>query len=93
MTDPLPPAIRQSIRKRLVDDVDCMLHWWSLRFNAVALAILGFVSFDPAAALGAWNMMPGDVRAVVPHNFLVWIGGILVALSMLSRVVKQKPGG
>jgi hypothetical protein len=81
------------LRDRLVDDWHCATRWWSVRFNAVGLAILSFVSFDPTAALGVWNMMPGEVRAVLPHNFLTVLGGILIFLALLSRVVKQKPNG
>jgi hypothetical protein len=82
-----------SLRARLVDDWHEAARWWSMRFNAIGLANLSFVSIDPTAALGVWNMMPGEVRAVLPHNFLTVLGGILIFLAMLSRVVKQKPKG
>jgi hypothetical protein len=81
----------KAIEKRLVDDVNVAWRWWSLRFNAVGLAILTFVQFDPNGALWAWNMMPYDVRRVLPPTFLTWVAGILFGLAMLSRVVKQKP--
>jgi hypothetical protein len=84
-------SILAKLRARLIEDCGRWWRFWSMRFNALALAILTFVSFDPTAALGVWNMMPGEVRAVLPHNFLTWVGGILIFLSMLSRVVKQKP--
>jgi hypothetical protein len=62
----------------------------SLRFNALGLLILGWVQFDPVSALSVWNMMPPGVRGVIPPTFLTYVGMGLFALSMLSRVVKQK---
>jgi len=79
------------LKDRLVDDWCFYWHWWSVRFNAVGIAILGFVSFDPVGALSIWNMMPPHVKAVLPPNFLTFAGLALFALSMLARVVKQKP--
>ena len=67
-------------------------HWWrfwSMRFNALGLAILSWVQFDPVSVLGVWNMMPGEVRAVLPVATVRIIGMVLVALGLLARVVVQ----
>lgn len=86
------PAVK--LRDRLVDNWCHAWRWWSVRFNALGLAILGFVSFDPVAALGVWNMLPAEVRAHLPRNFLLILGGALFLLSMLARITKQKkPNG
>lgn len=79
------------IRQRIVDDCRDFWRWWSVRFNAAGLAILGLVSFDPVSALAIWNMMPPHVRAFLPPNFLTIVGMALFVLSMLARLVKQKP--
>jgi hypothetical protein len=79
------------LKNRLIDDWCHAWRWWSMRFNAIGLAIMGWVQFDPVSALGVWNMMPGPVRDVLPHNFVQLAGLALFALSMLARVVKQKP--
>lgn len=75
----------------LVDNVRDFWRWWSLRFNALGLVILSWVSFDPVGALYVWNLMPVHVRAFLPANFLTFVGLALFGLSMLARVVKQKP--
>ena len=62
---------------------------WSIRLNAIGLAILGWVQIDPVSALGVWNMMPAEVRAVLPQNIVSLIGGSFFALSMLARLVVQ----
>lgn len=82
-------TIWTTIRARLVYDLNNVLRWWSVRFNSAGLAILAYCQFDPVSTLGVWNMMPGDVRAILPHSFVKIAGLILVGLGLLSRVVKQ----
>ena len=62
---------------------------WSIRLNAIGLAILGWVQIDPVSALSVWNMMPGDVRTVLPQNFIAILGGMFFVLSMMARLVRQ----
>ena len=70
-------------------------HWrvlwrsWSVRLNALGLAILAWFAFDPVSLLAVWNMMPAAVRDLIPQQFLSVIGAGLFALSMIARLVKQ----
>lgn len=70
-------------------------HWrvlwrsWSVRLNALGLAILAWFAFDPVSLLAVWNMMPAAVRDLIPQQFLSVIGAALFALSMIARLVKQ----
>lgn len=77
------------IKDLLVDNWCRAWRFWSIRFNALGLAILSFASFEPVAALGVWNMMPAPVKAFLPQNIVLYIGMALFVLSMLARVVKQ----
>ena len=81
----------KALEKRLVDDWCLAWRWWSLRFNAVGLLILGAVNFDPAAVMWIWNGMPPYVRIHIPPSVLTTISWVLFLLAMLSRMVKQKP--
>lgn len=81
----------RKIANFLVDNWKQAWRWWSLRFNALGLVILSWVSFDPVSVLAVWNLMPPHVRAFLPPNFLTFIGLALFGLSMLARMVKQKP--
>ena len=81
------------VKNRLVSDWRNAWRWWSLRFNAAGLAILAWVSFDPVGVLAVWIMMPIQVRQFLPPNFLTIAGLVLFALSMIARMVKQKPAG
>lgn len=83
------------MRLHLIDD--WARKWWrlwSVRLNAIGLALLGWVQFDPVGVLAVWNMMPSDVRSVLPPNFITILGLTFFGLSMLARIVSQpKLGG
>lgn len=76
-------------RDYLVPDARLWWRWWSVRFNAIGLAILAWVQFDPVSALAVWNMMPAQVRNVVPEHALTGLAVFFFALAMLARVVRQ----
>lgn len=82
--------IVDAIKARLVSDARNFHRWWSVRFNALGLLILGWVQIDPVSVLGIWNAMPPHVRAFLPPNFLTYAGMALFSLSMLARMVDQK---
>lgn len=67
-------------------------HWWrmwSIQFNMIGLAILSWIQIDPTGVLMVWNMMPREVRDLIPARYLIPISMVFFALSMLSRVVSQ----
>lgn len=80
----------------LVPEARAWWKLWSIRLNALGLAILAWVQVDPVSVLGVWNMMPSAVTRAVPPSAMMWIGMALFALSMLARLVSQpkvKPDG
>lgn len=77
------------IKAHLVPEARAFWRWWSIRFNAVGLAILAYVQFDPVGALSVFNMMPPAVRAALPEHFLTALALFFFGLAMLARVVKQ----
>lgn len=62
---------------------------WSVRLNAIGLAILAWVQIDPVSALSVWVMMPSEVRKVLPPDFITIVGLAFFALSMMARLVVQ----
>ena len=50
------------MRTHFVNDARQWWRWWSMRFNAIGLAILAWVQFDPVSVLAVWNMMPRQVQ-------------------------------
>lgn len=75
--------------KYLIDNACQWWKLWSIRLNAIGLAILGWVSFDPVGVLSVWNMMPHAVTQAFPPSALKYVGMTLFALSMIARLVRQ----
>ena len=85
------------IKTHIVPEVRQAWRWWSMRFNAIGLAILAWVQFDPVSVLTVWNMMPRQVQTLVPAHALSVLALVFFALAMLARIVRQpkleKPNG
>ena len=78
----MPPAAKVEIPQSI---------WrsWSLRLNALGAAILLWVSIDPVSVLYVWQMMPPEVRGLIPTQIVSILGGLIFGLSMLARIVRQ----
>ena len=74
---------------KFIQDARQWWRFWSIRLNAIGLSILAYVQIDPVGALAVWNMMPGEVRHVLPANIVTLIGLAFFALSMIARLVVQ----
>lgn len=67
-------------------------HWWklwSIRLNALGLAIMTWVWFDPTAILGLINMMPAQLRPYLPQEAVAVVSGVMMALALIARLVHQ----
>jgi hypothetical protein len=70
-------------------------HWrelwrsWSVRLNALGLAVLGWFAIDPVSLLSVWNMMPPAVRDLIPEQLVSGLGAVLFLLAMIARLVRQ----
>lgn len=77
------------LKARLIPEARAWWRFWSMRLNAIGLAILAWVQFDPVSVLAVWNMMPAQVRNVVPEHALTGLALVFFALAMLARLVRQ----
>lgn len=77
------------MKLHLIDDARHAWRMWSVRLNAIGLAIMGLLWFDPTMVLAVVNMMPPAVRSAIPDHFELFLGGLFFALAMISRLVKQ----
>lgn len=75
---------------KLVDDWKDWWRWWSLRLAALGTAITSVMIAYPDAALSAWNILPEDIKATLPPDYIALIGVGIFACSMVARVVKQE---
>lgn len=51
---------------------------FSVQAQAIALAILG-----------AWQVLPEDLKAQLPHNLVYWLAMGLMVLGIIGRLVHQ----
>lgn len=88
--------IIDKIKARLVDDARQMVYWWSVRCQMISAALTGWMWFDPRSLLWVLNMIPPQLRAVMPGGTVVAVMAVVFFLniaSILSRPIKQKPKG
>lgn len=65
------------------------LKLWSVRLQLIGLALLGFFAQFPDVALDAWNMLPADIKALLPETFVRWFGFVFLVASPIARFIKQ----
>lgn len=62
---------------------------WSIRLGVLGSAIIGFVTAFPDAAVQAWNLVPGELKAFIPEQYLPLVGVAVFVASLLARLVRQ----
>lgn len=63
---------------------------WSVWLASIGSALGAWVQSFPDAAMNAWNILPLDVKSVLPQNYLGFIGAFMVAMAVISQFVRQK---
>lgn len=81
--------MKRWFQEHLVPGARQAWRWWSLRLNAIGIAILAWVQFDPVSVLAVWNMMPVQVRTIIPGHTLAGLALIFFVLAMMARMVRQ----
>lgn len=66
-----------------------VLKFWSVQLALLGGALTTLLITVPDAALYVWNMLPADLKALIPENYTPLIGVGIFALSVVARVIKQ----
>lgn len=75
---------------RLVDNAREVWRYWSLRLGAIGTAFVAWFVASPETAIAAWAMLPADLKAFLPPQFVGYFGVTMFALSLLAKFIKQK---
>lgn len=62
----------------------------SVWFQAAAAAFFTYLMVVPDALIQIWQILPLDIRAAVPPQYVQGIGVALIALGTVARIVKQR---
>ncbi|WP_313654266.1 hypothetical protein [Pantoea sp.] len=63
---------------------------WSVWLASLGSMLSAWAQSFPAAAVDAWSVLPEDVKAILPHNYLGLIGAFMVAMGVIAQFVRQK---
>lgn len=78
------------IRLRLISYWQIIWKKWSVRLNALGIAVLGYLTLAPDAITQVWLMLPDDVKSYVPVKFSLYIPLIMFVLGLLANYIKQE---
>ncbi|AMG57648.1 hypothetical protein [Pantoea vagans] len=63
---------------------------WSVWLASLGSMLSAWAQSFPSAAVDAWNALPEDVKAILPHNYLGLVGAFMVAMGVIAQFVRQK---
>ncbi|WHU83513.1 hypothetical protein A7P61_19930 [Pantoea agglomerans pv. betae] len=63
---------------------------WSVWLASMGSMLSAWAQSFPSAAVDAWNVLPEDVKSILPHNYLGLVGTFMVAMGVIAQFVRQK---
>jgi hypothetical protein len=63
---------------KLVEDAKQAWRWFSMQAMVLAVAVQG-----------TWEMVPADMKASIPQQYVTWLTLGLLVLGIAGRLVKQ----
>ena len=62
---------------------------WSVRLSALGAILTGWSLLAPEALLQAWQVLPDDLRTMVPERIAGVIPTLLFAATIVARLIPQ----
>lgn len=63
--------------------------YMSVQLATIGLMIQWYLLEFPVDAYAHWAALPAEVKAVIPETVLPYVGPTIIALSLVSRLIKQ----
>jgi hypothetical protein len=79
----------RGIRLKLIDEWRSFWKLWSVRFNTAGTFLLGWLVLAPDYLITGWSLLPEDVKAFIPVQYMGHIALVLFVLGLISRAIKQ----
>lgn len=74
---------------RLVNDWTDWPRWVSTWCEAAAAAFFSTLLVAPDAVLQLWAVLPADMRAAIPAEWVRWLGVALIVAGSAAKLVDQ----
>jgi hypothetical protein len=78
------------MRLKLIAQWQSFWRMWSIRFTAIGTVLLTYLINSPDVIIQAWNILPAELKSVIPVDYTLYISIALLILGILSRVIKQE---
>jgi len=73
-----------------IEDAKNWWRMWSIQLGIIGASITSaFVAF-PDAALYTWNMIPQDIKALLPAQYMPIVGVAISVTALIARLIVQK---
>jgi hypothetical protein len=77
-------------RPRLIAGWRDFWRLWSVRLTAAGLFVQALFMAWGELPLALWNMMPGEVRAMLPARAVFVVPALCFAASAIARIIRQE---
>ena len=79
----------KKLKLELIEDWRNFWRFWSVRLGVIGSALTGFLVAFPDQALQAWALLPADLKAFLPEQYMPLVGVAIFVLSLIARAIKQ----
>lgn len=81
--------LRRYTRINFVAHARLLFKAWSVWLTGIGTVLGVYLASAPDAIITTWNMLPPDLKAMLPVNIAQYISYFLIALGILSKFVRQ----
>lgn len=83
--------IRRYSSLEFVHHARLLFRTWSLWLATLGSVTGAWVQSFPDSAMRAWQLLPADLKSVIPADYLGIISTFLVAMAVMAQFVRQRP--
>lgn len=82
--------IRRYTSVEFVSHARLLFRAWSVWLSGIGTALGVYLASAPDAIITAWNMLPPDLKSMLPVNIAQYVSYLLVALGIVAQFIRQK---
>jgi len=81
--------IRKYTSLEFVAHAKLLFKAWSVWLGTAGAVLSASAALLPDSFLSAWNVLPPDIKAILPQNLQSVIGSTLMAAAVISQFIRQ----